>query len=420
MAPSNMITATFALLLSSRARADDYNDALAESVLVNSANLVDLPWGNALNILDAAFNSVYSDHELVTGGINQTRPLLWQIFKPFNDVADGGATLDGIYMGFENGEFLWYYAEDSDKQPGTFVYVSSRNASCPLFGLNNTCLLFYDNTTDPVTGGVAGTASAGVSFDPTVRPWYISSLESKSPSWTDPYVFVGAGDPELGISAARPIVTADEEYLGVFGVDFLLSTMDTLLASAVTDDSVYVIYIIDDQGLLISTSISGASVNSETNTQVVANQSSVSIIASATKAIDARVVSVDGRNWTSIDGQLITFQDEVSREVYYAMSLELDDAYGRRPWYIVTVERVRCAKGYYSPANLGNPSAASSLTCKACPEGASCAGDRALPESKQGFWGDTSNNGTYLTEFYAVGACAAVILPVDCALFFPS
>ena len=380
---------TYVALSARTVAAIDFNDALAESLLANAASLVDVPWSNALNSLDAAFNS--GDDSLVYGGLNRTRPLLWSLFKPFHDVADGIATLDGIYLGFENGEWIYYVDSPINKQPGTFAYVQSRNASCVEFNLTFKCLLFYENTTDSVTGRISGLPSVGLSYDPTVRPWYIKSMATKSPAWTDPYAFIGTGATVLGITASRPIVTAAGDYLGVFGADFLLSTMDTFLISTVStgdEDGRYTLFIADDSGKLISTSVLGASVDASTNTQVIANESSVSVIAAAATAINEEVAALGLRSWTAVSGTVLIFQDETTSEIYYAMSQELKDAYGLR-WHVVTVERVKCDYGYYSPASLESQGG---QECVECPAGAICKGGTAMPYPKPGYWIDRSDN----------------------------
>ena len=130
----------------------------------------------ALNIMYAAFSSgpssVYRGAGVVANSDllsfvshNDTRALLWSLFKPLHEVTTSQSILltglDWIYIGFEDGSFLGYSPNSQRGHPGALHFSNDRNSTwCGYDG----------NSTNPTTGKNTGPATVCLSFDPTIRP----------------------------------------------------------------------------------------------------------------------------------------------------------------------------------------------------------------------------------------------------------
>jgi hypothetical protein len=123
------------------------------------------------------------------------------------------------------------------------------------------CYVQWDNATDPVTGAREGSPTGATSFDCRYRQWYKVSKASTNvvkgasgPIWSDPFLLIQTGT--LGLAAARQLVTKDGAFVGVAGVDFELSTIETLLQDT-TDSSggTLTVFVVDSVGKMISSSV---------------------------------------------------------------------------------------------------------------------------------------------------------------------
>ena len=68
--------------------------------------------------------------------------------------------------------------------------------------------------------------ASGLVFDPRLRPWYAKALETRTMSWTEPYIFAFNGQP--GVSVSAPVFSGGD-IVGVVGVDIVLSEISRFL-----------------------------------------------------------------------------------------------------------------------------------------------------------------------------------------------
>lgn len=66
-------------------------------------------------------------------------------------------------------------------------------------------------------------------YDPRQRPWYQKALEYKGMIWTDVYVFYH--DKEPGITNAIPILDAENQLIGVLGIDIGIKNLSYFLGT---------------------------------------------------------------------------------------------------------------------------------------------------------------------------------------------
>ena len=244
------------------------------------------------------------------------------------------------------------------------------------------CCLHYDNATDPVTGVATGAPSHWRSYPTTERPWYLKSISAGSGVWTDPYLFFSAG--VLGITAAIPIYDSAGLLLGVAGADYQLDTLEQILQSHVSADANFLLFIVDNDGGMISSNIKGITYNTSTNTRFNAVNSSNAIVAN----VASRIVN-DMNGFGNINETVITVSVPGEENgLHWVQVTELRDEYGLH-WHVVVVEKMQCSVGSY----LGSES------CAVCPDGAVCNGGLEQPTNKDGFWGDLGGGGNRLHEF---------------------
>lgn len=89
-------------------------------------------------------------------------------------------------------------------------------------------------------------------FDPRTRPWYISAVEAEKPTYSDIYMHFVFQEPT--ITSSRPIYDENNQLIGVFGVNYLLSWLDDLLANLLIGKNGKT-YITDNEGMLLSTTL---------------------------------------------------------------------------------------------------------------------------------------------------------------------
>ena len=258
------------------------------------------------------------------------------------------------------------------------------------------CRLNFDNATDTTTGVAIGAPSSWMSFPTTERPWYKKSKSTGKGIWTDPYIFAGTelGSQLLGITAALPIYDSRGRLVAVAGADYLLDTLDTTLQTHVGTDGNFVLFIVDDDGYMIASSIEGTTYNPSTNVRLSAASVPNAIIATA-----ANTIVSETNGFANANGTLLTMNvpgDET--EIYWVQAKELQDERGLR-WHVVVVERMQCTYGFYLDPEKSS--------CLSCPEGAYCPGSDVVPVPRNGYWSDRDSI-RYVASVYEcfrAGAC---------------
>jgi len=88
-------------------------------------------------------------------------------------------------------------------------------------------------------------------YDPRKRPWYLKAEELKEPTFSSAYSHFVFREPTITYS--YPVYDTEQQLVGVFGVDYLLSWLGETLRRLPIGDSGQV-FVTDDSGNLIATS----------------------------------------------------------------------------------------------------------------------------------------------------------------------
>jgi signal transduction histidine kinase/CheY-like chemotaxis protein len=165
----------------------------------------------------------------------------WQqrdLFNPINPSA--------IYYGNEQGEFFGL-----GLQTGHVWRISRVNQVTGRrfhqYGI--------DNSGNPIQ-----LVSVGKQYDPRVRPWYQKVLQTGEASWTD--IYPDFLEPRLKITLAYPYYAENSRLQGVFGVDFVLSHVETFLQQLKVSPSART-FILEPTGELVASSVGEATVLGE-------------------------------------------------------------------------------------------------------------------------------------------------------------
>lgn len=89
-------------------------------------------------------------------------------------------------------------------------------------------------------------------FDPRKRPWFAKAVEVGSPVFSNVYSHFVFREPT--ITASLPVYDKEDQLIGVFGVDYLLSWLADELGNLPIGASGQV-FVTDDAGLLVATSL---------------------------------------------------------------------------------------------------------------------------------------------------------------------
>jgi len=368
------------LFIAASCGARDFNEAYAASVLSNLEQLIDKPWSRVNNILFSAFNSkwsyLYQGDDVETpsrpDGIvkyvtsNNTRELLWALFKPFE--YEESTLINMAYLGFENGMFIGY----STPSPGSLTFMSNGNHSCPKWNITSRCRSVYGgNSTDPVTGEISGESTSAFTYDPRWRPWYTESMTQGGSVWTDPYIY--SDEITIGLTAARQIVSNSDQILGVVGTDFTLASIEIELSVIALEDMF--IFIVDQFGKMIAASVSGISVDGAK--QLYANATNHPLVSNIALHIEKDAL-VDGGlgGWSHANGTVFSINID-QKGLHWVQVVDLTDEHNLK-WHVVIVETASCEYGYYPGEK----------ECLACPSGAECVGGTTYPFPKKGYWFD--------------------------------
>ncbi len=126
-------------------------------------------------------------------------------------------------------------------------------------------------------------------YDPRNRPWYLAAIEAQKPVWGGVYTWVPKEnmEPVLSVPFVAPVFGGNGEMLGVFDVEFSLHDLGRFLNS-LTIGHTGLAYVMDQDGLLIASSVGAPVVATSTGKRLRAQQSSHPLIAASAPGIGAR------------------------------------------------------------------------------------------------------------------------------------
>lgn len=157
-------------------------------------------------------------------------------------------------------------------------------------------------------------------FDPRVRPWYKSAVQSGKPVWSPVYKHFVM--PSLAITASHPVYDKNKNLIGVFGTDLLLYNINKFMKSMKIGQNGWA-YIIDKEGYLISTSTDDVLFVTQGNAIKRVHASDVP----NTKIKESSRAILEIRN-------PITKEISINSEKHYIHSDFIQDDYGIR-WQVV-------------------------------------------------------------------------------------
>lgn len=88
-------------------------------------------------------------------------------------------------------------------------------------------------------------------FDPRTRPWYLSAVEEGKPTYSDVYMHFVFKEPT--ITSSRPIYDENNQLIGVFGANYLLTWMDEFLDELLIGKNGQIFITDDEDRVLAST-----------------------------------------------------------------------------------------------------------------------------------------------------------------------
>ncbi|OUD12240.1 ATP-binding protein [Thioflexithrix psekupsensis] len=162
------------------------------------------------------------------------RDFLWKQIK-YHD------SISFTVFGNERGDFISVGAKDEKGNAITGVNISRLNGEYDL----------YRYRTDK-NGRLTDLVSVNTHFDPRTRPWYKAAVEAGKPTWSD--IFQRTDDPNLVLSATRPIYDSHHTLQGVLTTSFRLSALSEFLETLDMPEG-GLVYIIEDTHKLVANSI---------------------------------------------------------------------------------------------------------------------------------------------------------------------
>lgn len=188
------------------------NDKLSQAIQINNLHREALRHGT-LNFEDLGVMTAYFS----------------SIIKPYNDVAMS-------YVGLPDGSFY-----GARRLEDNTIQVVKNNASTQ----GNSEYYAID-----ARGQATELKQVFENFDPRKRPWYESALKSREISFTPLYSHFVFKVPT--VTASVPIYEG-ETFVGVFGVDFLMTWLGDILKGLSIGDN-GMVFILGEAGNLIATS----------------------------------------------------------------------------------------------------------------------------------------------------------------------
>jgi C4-dicarboxylate-specific signal transduction histidine kinase len=110
---------------------------------------------------------------------------------------------------------------------------------------------FYSYAVD-AQGNITRLISKGKGYDPRIRPWYKSAVQSQQPVWTP--VYLDFKEPRLKITLSQSVYDQGRTFLGVAGVDLILSHVGDFLKQVNIGRSGKA-FIIERSGLMVASSL---------------------------------------------------------------------------------------------------------------------------------------------------------------------
>ena len=146
----------------------------------------------------------------------------------------------GLYYGDEDGNFFMTYRDISDEGDDIFTTkIVSRLDSNP-----NITYFHWDLSHELIASEITP-----IDYDPRNRPWYIAAKDSGKTIWTREYQLFTGSVP--GITCAQPVFNDDDSVMGVVGVDFRLTEIDSFLKSLKIGES-GIAFICDTSGNILA------------------------------------------------------------------------------------------------------------------------------------------------------------------------
>ena len=247
------------------------------------------------------------------------------------------------FVGFENAKFIGYHRGRKDITRPNFVYMRDENSTCDFepYNLKQLCRRSYANTTNKVNGRPNGPASSFKSYATRLRPWYVGTKADTVYSgtyWSSIYSFATAGT--LGMTAGVQLKDSQGNFLGVAGLDYKLSELESALQidSYYDDDGIRggdttTTFLVDSAGFLVGSSISNVSFVD--GAQVYATLARNKIIRSASELYTQQF------GWSDDAVKTIT----IGGSLYFSQCILHTDDHGLS-WFVVVVQRVLCPEGY--------------------------------------------------------------------------
>ncbi|HHP7230855.1 MAG TPA: ATP-binding protein [Xenococcaceae cyanobacterium] len=167
-------------------------------------------------------------------------------------------------------------------------------------------------------------------YDPRLRPWYLTTTTTHRNNWSQIYTFAGG---ELGITVAGELSDSQGNFLGVVGVDLILSHISNFLESIDISENGQV-FILERNGYLVATSTEEAPFIYNANTQIEQRIKGINSQNLFTKATSNYLVANFGSLEAIEQTQQFDFQLEGMRQLVqvlpYTDELGID-------WLIVVV-----------------------------------------------------------------------------------
>jgi HAMP domain-containing protein len=191
---------------------------------------------NAPAILQDGLAAITDSGDLDLASREDVQRLLWQLLRKPNTPSEE------IYLGWPNGDFVSIAEEDGQ------VLLRRRTVET---APDRVTFTLDDN-------GQIQDEIRRAPYDPRERVWYEAAIEAEAFIWSDVYVY--AGQPVLGVTAAQPAYDQDGQLRGVFGVDVSLEALNQFLQMLEISPQ-GIAYVVERSGELVASSTEGELLN---------------------------------------------------------------------------------------------------------------------------------------------------------------
>ncbi|HWQ66447.1 MAG TPA: SpoIIE family protein phosphatase [Methanospirillum sp.] len=129
-------------------------------------------------------------------------------------------------------------------------YLSEMDRYCiPLYATNPDLDSVYIGTTSGMIRVYPWTDTIPDTYDPRLRPWFISAMEAGNITWTNPYI--DSSSKTLMMTCAVPLRSLDKGYEWVIGIDVKVQTINQIINSTDAGGEGYAI-LLDRKGNIIA------------------------------------------------------------------------------------------------------------------------------------------------------------------------